>query len=340
MTTTPSRPSGPADLGEPLVVRLRTPGDVVASLPALLGYHPTDSAVLIVLGGQRQRVRLTMRVDLPPQTSWRQVARVFAQGAARADGDIAVLALVDATLADGEAARGELDRALAMVGVALTDVLIVADGRYRSLVCTDPSCCPDEGRPVPSSSALSAAAVVQGRTISGSREDLAREFAPPEHKALDDATRVAGLMESTITHGSVPLDGDSVLDELDVACDAVRNGGLGLDQAVRLAVMMAVGTTRDLAYLHLVSEGEQIHREVWGSVCRTVPPQYSAVPLVLFSLSAYLMGEGALANVALDRARQVDCGHPAVQLLRDLLAACIPPDAVRDALGRSTITGH
>lgn len=340
MTATPSLPIGPADLGDTVVVRLRTPGDVVASLPALLGYHPTTSAVLIVLGGTRQRVRLTMRVDLPPPRLWKKAALVLADGAARAAGDTAVLALVDATPADGEAARRQLDRALAKVGVTLADVLVVADGRYRSLLCTDQSCCPEEGRPVPSSSALSAAAVVQGRTIGASRADLAREFAPPVHKALDDASRVTGLLESTIPHGSVPLDVDGVFDELDRACDAVRAGDLALEQAVRLAVMISVGSTRDVAYLHLVSEGEQIHRQVWGSVCRAVPPEYSVVPLVLFSLSAYLMGEGALANVALDRAREVDCAHPAVELVHDLLAACIPPQAVRDALGRSTISGH
>jgi hypothetical protein len=39
--------------------------------------------------------------------------------------------------------------ALHRFGVNLLDVLAVIGDRWRSLACTDPSCCPPEGSPMP-----------------------------------------------------------------------------------------------------------------------------------------------------------------------------------------------
>ena len=47
-------------------LRLSTPGDLIAAVPVLMGFHPRDSLVVIStacpVGG---RVGLTLRVDLP-----------------------------------------------------------------------------------------------------------------------------------------------------------------------------------------------------------------------------------------------------------------------------------
>ena len=52
---------------DPLTLRLSNPGDLVATVPVLMGFHPVDSLVLIALGGRsRRRIGLTVRLDLPP----------------------------------------------------------------------------------------------------------------------------------------------------------------------------------------------------------------------------------------------------------------------------------
>ena len=46
-------------------VRVREPGELVAAVPVLLGFHPHESLVLVATGGETgRRLGLTLRVDL------------------------------------------------------------------------------------------------------------------------------------------------------------------------------------------------------------------------------------------------------------------------------------
>ena len=337
-----SRSAGPAPAPSPRAqpqdtVRLRGPGDIVAALPALLGYHATDSIVLIVMGGPGSRVRLTMRVDLPSPTTPTAAAAVAAllePGMSTAGGSHAVLVVLDG---DQDGARIVLDAVapgLERHGLELRDALVVADRRYRSLLCDDQSCCPATGSPVPGSSAAVAAAVASGRVIHGSRNDVRAEIAPPSGRDADRAERVLRLHSVAAPHGSLHVTPAAMDAELSSACTAAESHDVPCDQAVRLALLVGVGEMRDRAYLHLVQHGADRHRRLWASVCRQLPAAHTVVPHVLFALAAYLHGDGAVASVALEAAEEVDAAHPSVRLLSDVIAAGIPPSEVRAALAR------
>lgn len=334
---TPPQPSvGPVAPAEPVLVGLRNPGEVVAAIPGLLGYRPARSVVLVLLGGSRRRIELTMRVDLPAgggAERWTAVAAALSPGVAASGAAEGVLVLVDADRAAGLEAVEHIGPVLLDLGVSLADALVTLDGRYGSVLCADLTCCPSEGRPIPRGSAVAAAAVVAGRVIHDTREDLGAEISPPDSRRCTAADEVATQMAAAVQHGTLDLSIDGVDELLDRACATAVDGELPLDQAVGLAVMVGVGEVRDQAYVHVVDAAER-HRAVWAAVCRQVPERLSTVPLVLFALSAYLMGDGAVANVALDRALRVDQWHPSVQLLGDLLAAGVPPLAIRAALTR------
>src|SRR5689334_6779527 len=46
--------------------QLRNPGELLAALPYLIGFHPRDSLLFIAFGGSSgRRIELTQRVDLP-----------------------------------------------------------------------------------------------------------------------------------------------------------------------------------------------------------------------------------------------------------------------------------
>lgn len=333
----------PTDPNDTPVLRLRSPGEVVAALPALLGYHARKSIVLVVLAGDRHRVRLTMRLDLPERRDravWTAVAGALAPGLAQAQGTHAMLIVVDGDDACAQGLIEALTPRLEEHSLDLMDALVVADGRYRSVLCRDVECCPADGKPVPPTGAATAAAVVGGRVIRASRDDLRAEIEPPSAEAAERAERVVRLVAMTAAHGSVDDSVDGVETELRRACEAADDGALTLDQAARLAVMVAVGEIRDQAYLHLITSGVPRHRRLWAAVCRLLPVEHSVVPHVLFALAAYLDGDGAVATVALEAAEQVDPSHPSVRLLSDVLAAGIPPAAVRDALARSIEPRH
>lgn len=340
MTSPPITPAPTTDPDEPVRVRLRGAGDVVASLPALLGYDARSSLVLIVVSHDPRQVRLTMRVDIPSTPgprSWRAVADAFAPGLRAAGGSEALLVQVDGEPEWADEVADALDLTLARYDMALADVIVTADGYYRSRRCHDPQCCPPQGRPVPGTSALTAAAVTTGRVIRGSRDELAAEITPPDDAAAARADRAAELFVAALPHGSLDTSPNGIEALLARACAAaVDTGEVALDDAVRLALMLAAPDVRDQTYIHLVTAGEDAHRLLWASVCRQLPREYCAAPLAYFALAVYLQGSGAVANVALGAANEVDCAHPTVRLIDDLVAAAVSPRDVRSTLARVT----
>lgn len=339
MTSPPVTPETTSHPDEPTRVRLRDAGDVVASLPALLGYRARSSLVLIVLSQKPRRVLLTMRLDIPPcpgHGSWRSVADAFAPGLRAADGSEAILVQIDGDPEWADEVADALRLRLAQRGMTLSDVIVTADGFYRSRCCLDPMCCPPEGRPVPGSSALAAAAVTRGRVIHASRDELAAEIAAPEAGAAARADRVVELFVATVPHGSLDTEPDAVEALLSRGCAAALHAGeVALDDAVRLALMLVDGDVRDQTYDHLVGAGEKAHRALWASVCRVLPRRYCAAPLAFFALAAYLQGDGAVANVALAAATEIDCAHPTVRLVGDLVAAGVSPHDLRSSLAHA-----
>ena len=64
---------------------------------------------------------------------------------------------------------------------------------------------------------------------------------------------------------------------------------------------------------------------LWPDLTRRAQPGYAAAPASLLALTAWQAGDGAMANLALDRALADDPGYRMALLLREALAAGAPP---------------
>lgn len=131
--------------------RVHSPGELLAAIPHLLGFTPTES--IVVVGVMRARhLGMIMRIDradcLIPE-----IARDLGQAiGAHLEQDGASFALIVGYSSE------PLDQpceALAQVAPWIDDYVPVRDewrvgeGRYRSAACTDISCCPVRGLPLP-----------------------------------------------------------------------------------------------------------------------------------------------------------------------------------------------
>jgi hypothetical protein len=317
------------------VARVSGPGDLVATVPVLVGFEPEHSIVALVL--RRSQVALTMRVDLPPSAqrrAWKALAETVVRGARQADGSSAVLVVYSDDPRHTDAARAVVT-ALLHRDIEVLDVLRVHDGRWWSAMCSNPDCCPPQGSPVPETSAARiAAAVVDGRVVRADRACLADEFAPAPDL---DPRAVAEALDAART--GVPPPGPDQLATvgalLTEAASAALEGTLPLGTAALLAQVLRDGDCRDEAYRHLVRAPRTQARALWSSCCRLLTPPALVVPLALFALVAYLDGDGAVANLALERAEAVDPQHPTVRLVSDVLASALAPSVVIGALARS-----
>jgi Domain of unknown function (DUF4192) len=310
-------------------LRLRSPADVVAAIPYLIGFHPADSVV--VLACDNARGAYAVRLDLTAQDALLEhitdlVARRKPDGvivAGYGPGD-RVTPMVDRV-------RDRLDAS----GVRLREALRVEAGRFWSYLCSDSACCPPEGTYVDvSTSPVAAAAIAGGMVALPDRRDLERTLEPTGGEQMRQATaraelKLAAWVESDagkvpahmITEG-VPL----VRDLLERACKS--SDAPTADEVAWLGVLLVNLRVRDEAWVRMKDPDLEAHISLWRHVLRQVTEPYAAAPACLLSLAAWRAGEGALANIALDRALAADPSYSMARLLQELFISGLPPWSV------------
>ncbi|MFZ3473385.1 DUF4192 domain-containing protein [Streptomyces sp. 4.24] len=209
---TPSdRPSaGPSGAADASRITLRSPAELADALPYMLGFHPTDSLVMVAVHGEGGRFGGRLRVGIPhTPEEWedtaRQVADCLIHGSERRgtkpDGVIVFLCQDPGGDESGQRVMTRL-RPLAQrirlacgaLDVPVLEALCLSAGRYWSYCCPDARCCPAEGTvlAVPGSSVMAAAATFAGLQVRGSLREIERRLTPLRGK---DAEEMEGALD-------------------------------------------------------------------------------------------------------------------------------------------------
>lgn len=339
-------------------VRVSSPADVLAVVPRLLGFHPATSLVVIGAGRPRDRIELAFRYDLPDPPD-PVLAADIAQHAVAVLTHRQLSTVIGVGYGPGSLVTpvaDELAAALRRAGLRPREILRVEDGRYWSYVCRNPRCCPAEGVPFDESANPAAAALtVAGMAALPDRAALARTLAPvtgPAAVAMDRATRrarrrVAELIDKAggpakggpgrggpgrggpgeATRLLIDAGRRAVLD----AVGTYRQGGriTDDDSFAWLSVVLAQLPVRDDAWARMHPDNQAAHLRLWIDVVRRARTRYLPAPASLLAFTAWQAGDGALANIAIDRALAADPGYSMACLLRDVLDAGVPPSAAR-----------
>jgi hypothetical protein len=306
---------------------LRSLGDLLAVVPYMLGFHPADSAVLF--GVRAKKIIFQVRGDLPPPDDVPEFARYYADLLVRQRARSAIVLgygagpavtpIVLALLAATEAR-----------GVTVLDALRVADGRYWSYLCDEPTCCPPDGQPYDAvTHPLALAAVTDGMVALPSRQALQRRFAPvtgPARQAMDEATGRAN--DRLAAHYFADADGDLATAgaaAVDAAVSRQRSGGwLTDDEVAWLAAVLSHLPVRDHAWQSIGGD-LRVHIALWTDVLRRADPGLAAAPGSLLSFAAWRAGEGAVASIALERALTADPGYGMALVMARALAGALSP---------------
>jgi hypothetical protein len=314
-------------------IRLAGPADLLAVIPYLLGFHPTDS--LVVIGLQEGRIAFCFRADLadPPATD-RIVAMLSAQS-------LTGVILVGYGPAERVDPISEpVATALAAAGRPVLDRLRTEAGRFWSDSCRRADCCPPDGQPLGPPSRVAAEATVAGLVALPSRDELAAQLAPvtgPARVAMERATHRAELrLQSLLDSAPTPAAAAErmLADGLAAVRDAARRYGadpatrLTDDEVAWLGIVLAATQVRDEAWL-LAEADLAGHRALWTDVLRRVTDEYLAAPAALTGFVCWQQGDGAVGMMALGRALAVDPGYSMALLLAQALAGGLPPTAWR-----------
>ena len=76
-------------------------------------------------------------------------------------------------------------------------------------------------------------------------------------------------------------------------------------------------------------EHSEMYLRLWADLTRRARPGYVAPAASLLAFAAWQCGNGALANIALERALADDPGYSMARLLRGVLDAAVPPRLAR-----------
>ncbi|MEV5970280.1 DUF4192 domain-containing protein [Streptomyces sp. NPDC051921] len=193
-------------------ITLRGPAELADALPFMLGFHPSDSVVLVALHGERGRFGGRVRVGIPRSPrEWSATADYLAECLVegcgrRGDRPDAIVAFLCQEPAPGETGRRVTERlrplaqrlrtACGALDVPVLEALCISDGLYFSYCCPDTRCCPPDGTPLALSgtSVMAASAAYAGIQVRGTLKDMEARLKP---RGTDgDAVQRAALNEA------------------------------------------------------------------------------------------------------------------------------------------------
>ena len=346
----PRRVAG-ADGGSPdahvaqLRVRIGSPASLLAVVPGLLGFEPGHSIVVVGTESPGTAVRVTLRYDVPDpgRPSAATALAGHAVGVLAAQGVTTAVAVGYGSDAAVSPVAAALRERAAEAGITLTELLRAEGQRYWSYVCADPACCPPEGTAYditghPAARALAAAG---GQVLAG-RDELSASLAPAGGQigaAMRRATAkahaqvarcVARLDRAGLRVTAARLTGTLGQVAVRDAIRRYRDGEqVGTEHAAWLTVALRQLRVRDDAWARMEPEHRNAHLRLWTDLTRLARPGYVAAPAALLAFCAWQAGDGALANVALDRALNDNPGYSMALLLREALDSGAPPAMAR-----------
>lgn len=315
---------------------LNRPGALIAALPAILGFVPEKSLVLVsVDGGELGSV---MRVDLSDELA-DNVGRL-ADVAAAAAPAAAIAVVVDAEgtccpVCNDQHRRliGALSEKLARNDIELLSAHVVdrvaSGGRWH---CAD-GCGAGGSVDDPAASPLAAAAVLEGRRLYPRRADLQAVITPDD---TERSAAVAAVIDDCASARAAAGDadpGERARRDVEQALAAVAGLAAGREPAdaelAALGCSLTDVVVRDALCALAIGEHAADAEAMWALLARRLPEPWRADALVLLAFCAYVRGDGPLAGVSLEAALRCVPGHRMAGLLDTALQSGLRPDRIR-----------
>jgi hypothetical protein len=312
-------------------IRANTTGKIISVIPRLLGFQPAQSDMIVLGVGDddgRARVRFAARFG------------IIDRGAApeAADAARAVLSkhgMPGAVLVGygpGPVVTPVMDAfrsSMAQGGIAVGDAVRVDEGRYWSYLDTNPDA-PAEGTPLEADS-VDAGTLDRVGQAQPSRADFAASIGPLTGEQAEAQRQIAATVarehEEQLAHGDDDGTYRAGVGTVDQALAAARAGApVSAEDHARLSQYMTDVRVRDAAWSRLDREHAEEHKQMLTETVRRAQPGTVAAPASLLAFTAGQRGQGALANVALDRALEDDPAYSMAHLLGNMFDAGMPPE--------------
>lgn len=316
---------------------VRSPADLVAAVPYLLGFRPSDGSIVVIASRDR-RIVFAARGDLPAPAN--QILDVAANlvPVLRRQQPITDLMIVGYGAEHIDPALLTVSEALTASGMPLLELLRVTGTRIFNLTCDNPDCCPPQGTPFdPTASLIAVQATAAGQVALPNRAAVAARFAPVGGAARDRMRRATTEAVTRLT--AVSNAGEAAADEAGARAvrDALRKHDAGErlteDDVAWLTLLLRRPSVRDLVVD--LTQPHDPHVTFWADITRRAEEALVPAPATLLAITAWRCGDGTLAGMAADRALQVDPEYRLADLLLQTLHAGLPPTVFEQAIANA-----
>lgn len=313
MEPTDTPPTVPGTGPEVVRLRARTPGDIVAFVPLALGFVPSRSVVTVGVGSPGS---MHARVDLPhdPDDVDDLVEALLRPCRRNGVRDVVVVVYDDDTTVADEAAWAVHEEFTA-AGICVREVLRVHDDHWYAVLPGAPLAA---YRGVPFTLAehpFTARGVFEGRVTHASRDALRATIATDLDAVQQTLSALRGA--DVLAPGAL---GTLVRRHVDLGTPFSR------DDLASVAATLPLGVRRDEAWVWLDRAHARGAVELWSDAVRRLPSSHVAGPAAVLALSAWLVGDGALAWCAVDRCREAVSTHSLADLVAQLLETATSPE--------------
>ena len=300
--------------------------DLLDLLPVLFGFSPQESFIAIATHGESRRFGFRLRMDLPPLEHVGPAAAQVAAHLRRQEPDGAVLIAVTDRGSDADAL-------VAAVKAELTDIpvqdAVRTDGeQYWAYGPAGPGI----GKPyVSRCSPAIVDAVLGGMQILPDREALVARFAAvsgARKVAMAAATdRVLGVALSELS-GTPRADlGVLGMARIRPIIESHETGKSLTDaELATVATWVSSVQVRDHVWARMSRETAEATLELWTAVAQTVVEPFEAPVLCLAAFAAWLVGDGAQALIAIERALKAEPGYSMARLILQTLESGMSPE--------------
>lgn len=279
-------------------ISLSTAADTLAAIPALLGFTPENSVVVIALAKNAAGAYTIAATARHDANDTERVAEVIATGLGRQDVDgnpvtvVILIAIADAAhsgsaLIGLDAVRAAFTARGIATGSALHAWALTAGTIYTDLDLGTSGVLPD---PAVSETAT-ALAVTTGNAIAARREDIAARFEQGE--AIPESLGLAAT--ATMGEDFLPV----TFDELAAVIGAREIPSADLTARVGLALATGHLEVRD-AFLAMAVHGHQDAADTFTTIAARLRGTAHAQALSLVAFFLYCTGDGTAANIAMD----------------------------------------
>lgn len=333
-------------------VYLGEPGALLASVPAMVGFTPERSLVLVVLrapaGRQRAprgaaRVDAVVRFDLETERGAALPADAVAECVADIDGPGRVEQIIAVVVDDRE--RHDRDRALVdglaahlgaaglALGAAYALPGFTAGVPWRDLL--EPAAAGT--LPDPADSPVAFEHVLAGQPLRGSRSELTDlvaavpELADAVGRELPAVAAATRADYADAVGRGAPLEYSRQTVEFVLWQISVLESGAQPQprELARIAVALRDRAVRDIMFALAAGPHAAAAERLWLLLTRALTGADRAEAAALLGYSAYLRGDGPFAGIAFDIALAALPGHPMAGLLENSLRAGMRPAQLR-----------